>query len=78
MIPTRATTPEVDGHPSRAPIPPEVKAANRQRALALAAQAPALEDRPPVFAHWMRTVFIPKYLEVLDAEREVRPPADDE
>ncbi|WP_288337817.1 hypothetical protein [uncultured Gordonia sp.] len=52
------------------PIPPEVKAANRQRALALAAQAPAPEDRPPVFAHWMRDVFLPHYRELLAEQRQ--------
>lgn len=51
-------------------IPPEVKAANRQRALALAAQAPALEDRPPVFAHWMRDVFLPHYRELIAEQRQ--------
>ncbi len=59
----------VNTKPTR-PIPPEVKAANRQRALALAAQAPAPEDRPPVFAHWMRDVFLPHYRELLAEQRQ--------
>lgn len=42
-----------------APIPPEIKAANRRRALELAAEAPG--THPAEFATAMRTVFLPAY-----------------
>lgn len=51
-------------------IPPEVKKAIQERATELAAQAPALEDRPPVFAHWMRDVFLPHYRELIAEQRQ--------
>lgn len=46
------------------PIPPEIKAANRARALELVAER---GDRPmtPEFAAVMRTVILPVYREVL-------------
>lgn len=49
------------------PIPPEIKAANRARALELVAER---GDRPmtPEFAAAMRTVFLPAYRQVLADE----------
>ncbi len=51
------------------PIPPEVKAANRLRALELEARD-ADKPNPPVFAHWMRDVFLPHYRELLAEQRQ--------
>ncbi|MDH3021558.1 hypothetical protein QEN41_16370 [Gordonia alkanivorans] len=47
-------------------IPPEIKAANRRRALEIAAQAPATSS--PAFVHLMRTVILPAYREVLEKQ----------
>lgn len=51
------------------PIPPEIKAANRARALELVAER---GDRPmtPEFAAAMRTVFLPAYRQVLADEAQ--------
>lgn len=49
------------------PIPAEIKAANRRRALELAAQAPG--THPAGFAAVMRTVILPRYREVLEEEQ---------
>ncbi len=55
-------------NPTR-PIPPEIKAANRARALELVAER---GDRPmtPEFAAVMRTVFLPAYRQVLADEAQ--------
>lgn len=50
------------------PVPPEVKAANRQRALEIAKSRP--EVHPPVFEHWMRDTFLPRYRELLAQQRQ--------
>jgi len=55
----------------RRPLPPEIKAANRARALELVAER---GDRPmtPEFAAAMRTVFLPAYRQVLADEAAAR------
>ncbi|QMU22883.1 hypothetical protein [Gordonia rubripertincta] len=55
---------------SSRPLPPEIKAANRARALELVAER---GDRPmtPEFAAAMRTVFLPAYRQVLEEQSGV-------
>lgn len=51
------------------PIPPEVKAANRARAVEFAKRN-ADVPKPPAFAHWMRDVFLPHYRELIAEQRQ--------
>lgn len=55
--------------PTHRPIPPEVKAANRQRAQALAEKNADI-PKTPEFAHWMRDVFLPHYRQLLAERRQ--------
>ena len=60
--------------PSRAHIPPEIRAANRRRAVEFA-ERNAHIPKTPEFHAWMRDVFLPRYRELL-AEREAQRDAE--
>ena len=58
-------------HPSRAHIPPEIRAANRRRAVEFAEKNADI-PKPPEFVQWMREVFLPAYRELLAEQQAQR------